>query len=97
MICRPLGNEIKLVPLPDSQESRLILNTIKSYLGVFLLDLINSIRSPEVISHSSTAPAKEMDWVSDTLGFLAGSDRCPRMTFVVWFLSLRDRWHQSIS
>lgn len=66
-----------------SQASRLILDTIKSYLGVFLLDLLNSIRNLEEIYHLSTAPAKETDWVSETSEFLAGSDHCLSTTFTV--------------
>lgn len=43
---------------------KLMLNTIKSYLGVFLLYLINAIQSPEVIYQLSIVPAKEMlEWV----------------------------------
>ena len=38
----------------------MVLNTIKSYIGVFLLDLINAIKSPEVIYQLSPVPAKDV-------------------------------------
>ena len=55
----------------------MILNTIKSYIGVFLLGLIKATKSPEIIYQLSIVPAKDvLECVAtEGMGFPPGSAR----------------------